>query len=336
MDKTAADVGSSGSLSPSRSWRGWLLERARSLVELTAVVFTLPTWGSLTGRWWWVSDLAGCFVWQSTTILVVAAPLCWLLRARRVAFFAVSALAINLVLLAPLYWPTSTSSNVGPRLRVMTLNVLTSNRRHEEVLRLVEREDPDALVLLEADQNWLTAMAPLDTSYPHQEHLLHEGNFSVLFYTRLEVHEKQIVHEPDTNSAAYLHARLDWQGQELTLIGAHPFPPGNTEGAASRNRQLRHLAGLTQEAEGPVVLMGDLNITRFSPHFGDLLRMGNLRDSSIGRGYRATWSMGVDWLALPIDHVLQSDDLTVVNRRVGPDVGSDHRAVTVEFAQNND
>jgi endonuclease/exonuclease/phosphatase (EEP) superfamily protein YafD len=40
------------------------------------------------------------------------------------------------------------------------------------------------------------------------------------------------------------------------------------------------------------------------------------------------------WFALPIDHTLVSPGVRVVQREVGPDLGSDHRPVTttIEFS----
>lgn len=39
-------------------------------------------------------------------------------------------------------------------------------------------------------------------------------------------------------------------------------------------------------------------------------------------------------MSIPIDHCLHSPDITVINRRVGSDVGSDHYPLIIDFSIN--
>ena len=83
-------------------------------------------------------------------------------------------------------------------------------------------------------------------------------------------------------------------------------------------------------ATSPSLLLGDLNTTPWSPYFRKLLRAGELRDSARWKGWNPTWNPGISWLQLPIDHCLVSDEIGVAERRVGPEIGSDHRGVVVD------
>ena len=83
---------------------------------------------------------------------------------------------------------------------------------------------------------------------------------------------------------------------------------------------------------GPKILLGDLNITPWSYFFGRLLRTANLRDPSVGIGFKTTWPVGQILLRIPIDHCLVSPEIAVEDRRVGTDVGSDHFPLVVDFA----
>ena len=56
-----------------------------------------------------------------------------------------------------------------------------------------------------------------------------------------------------------------------------------------------------------------------------------LRDSSRGMGLQPTWPADIPLLWIPIDHCLYSDGIEIRGRRTGPDVGSDHFPLIVDF-----
>jgi endonuclease/exonuclease/phosphatase (EEP) superfamily protein YafD len=100
----------------------------------------------------------------------------------------------------------------------------------------------------------------------------------------------------------------------------------------ARNLQLSMVADWAAERAGPVVLVGDLNTTSWSPFFSDLLSASGLRDSRLGYGVEATWPWFPLPLRIPIDHCLVSSHFDVKARRVGRNVSSDHRPIVVELA----
>ena len=112
------------------------------------------------------------------------------------------------------------------------------------------------------------------------------------------------------------------------------MPPVRSGTAELRNGQFVEIAALTAPLPNPRLLLGDLNATSWSPHFTDLVRDCRLRDARQGFGVQPTWprfSGIARLLQIPIDHTLVSDDVEVVARRVGPDLGSDHRPVEIEL-----
>ena len=78
--------------------------------------------------------------------------------------------------------------------------------------------------------------------------------------------------------------------------------------------------------------MGDMNATPWSPVLRHFMEQNGLRDSALGYGVHPTWFSRWLPLGIPIDQILHSDGITVLDRRVGPDVGSDHFAVTADIA----
>lgn len=288
--------------------------------------------GQLLGTWWWPLELASHFTAFYWIALLPATAVSFSkTRQRRLWLGAICGLALlwNSVLLAPSFAPRAFGYDGSGPLRVMTLNVRTRNTRFDEVLKYVENEDPDVLVLCEVDQRWLAAMAPLAERYPTIQAEPKEHNFGIAFYSRLPTDEISLVEFVDRQIPS-IAATVGSAGRRVRLLATHPLPPGSQQTARQRNEQLAAIAQWSTEQEAPVIVMGDLNITRWSPYFRRLLRESGLDDSSRGFGLRSTWRVR-PWLpGIPIDHVLLSPELEVLDRRVGPEVGSDHRGVTVD------
>jgi endonuclease/exonuclease/phosphatase family metal-dependent hydrolase len=60
-----------------------------------------------------------------------------------------------------------------------------------------------------------------------------------------------------------------------------------------------------------------------------------LRDSREGFGLQNSWPAYWPWLSITIDHCLVSRDIRLIDRKVGPDIGSDHYPVLVEVGIQN-
>ncbi|NEN99201.1 MAG: hypothetical protein F6K50_28090 [Moorea sp. SIO3I7] len=103
-----------------------------------------------------------------------------------------------------------------------------------------------------------------------------------------------------------------------------------------RNQDLEEEIGdLIRKIEKPVVLIGDLNVTMWSPYYKSLIQSSGLRDARAGFGILPTlsqFSPANPWLAIPVDHCLVSRDVKVIKMRTGPDLGSYHLPVITDIA----
>jgi hypothetical protein len=78
-------------------------------------------------------------------------------------------------------------------------------------------------------------------------------------------------------------------------------------------------AGILGVLARAYILLGDLNVTPWSPHFRQLLQQTGLPAQ-------------VPPLRIPLDHCLVSPAFQVIERRVGPRLGSDHLPLIVTLA----
>ncbi len=84
------------------------------------------------------------------------------------------------------------------------------------------------------------------------------------------------------------------------------------------------------------MVLGDFNTTPWNYYFQKFLKESGLRDSSQGFGPQPTWPNFSRLLSIPIDHCLHSAEIVIVGRQIGPDVGSDHYPVIVDYALKGD
>ena len=81
-----------------------------------------------------------------------------------------------------------------------------------------------------------------------------------------------------------------------------------------------------------MVVAGDLNASTWSRGFSLLTAPADLVNSQRGFGIQASWPARYKLLGIPIDHVVHSRDLTIVDRRLGEPLGSDHYPLFVTVA----
>ena len=177
--------------------------------------------------------------------------------------------------------------------------------------------------------NWKRCMRSIPTK-SHSQATVHSESLST---AGVPIDHWEIVTSA-TAGVPMILATLDFGNRQLNFVGVHPLPPVKSGTQKLRNGQLEEIAALTAPLATPKIILGDLNITSWSPYFGDLLERAGVRDGRKGFGIQTSWPAlpGIARIAeIPIDHTLVSDDVEVVARRVGPNIGSDHRPVEIDF-----
>ena len=311
------------------------MEKKRGVAVIAVVVMAgcaLATLLSFLGRFWWGFDLFANFHLQYAAVLAAVAVCFAVIRQRMLLVGSLLLLVPHLVCLSYYYpWKGAVETDGEPLLEVIAFNVLTSNLRHDEVLGYLQKEDPDVLLLVEVNQGWLEALAPLERTHPHFRQLPRADNFGMALYSRFPIRAHDTV--ALSSELPCMATLIDWDGRLISVIGAHPLPPIGGIRAMLRDQYLKQLGELAKVAGegGDVVLLGDLNTTPWSHGFRELLESGGLLDSARRRGFQSSWKRLNPVFSLPLDHILHSPGLECVERRIGPDLGSDHRPVGASF-----
>jgi endonuclease/exonuclease/phosphatase (EEP) superfamily protein YafD len=309
------------------------LKRGAGLAALAIIV--LAGGGTLLGfaaRHSWRFELACHFRVQYFWALALACLVLALVRWRKLAVVALALAVTNLVLIAPLYFGPAPRADAGPPLRALSFNVHYLNRDYGATLELILTEQPDFVLLLEVTPDWAKALEFLRPDYPFEHVIAQTDSGGIAFYSRHKITDVRVDVLPEVGARTII-AGLESPHGRLTFLGTHPPSPRTDKELAGRNRQLAEVGQLARETAGAVIVMGDLNTTSWSPYFQEMLSESGLLDSRRGFGVGPSWPwFPLAMLRIPIDHCLVSPGVSVLGRWIGPDVGSDHLPLLVEFA----
>ncbi|MCW1925515.1 endonuclease/exonuclease/phosphatase family protein [Luteolibacter arcticus] len=310
-------------------WKPLLKAIAGGSPGLLLGIAALGTAGSPLGIWSSHVERMSHFRWWWIGMLVLLAA--WFFRKRRraLAATAVALIAWAAVPLAP-YWISRPAATDEKGLTFLAWNVLWENPTKELAMPWLSHQDADVLLLTECTDDWRERLAPLKEKYPHQISSGRDGAEGMWLLSRHPLDAP----DPDGLAAAkpWISTVMHAPGGPVRVIGMHPRTPRSGPRFDQRNEQYDRAAGIASNAGMPVVLLGDLNCTPYSPWFQRLLKRGKLRDSALGFGLHSTWRS--NGIGLPIDHILVSDHWQVQSRTVSPDrMGSDHHPVVAVLSR---
>lgn len=293
---------------------------------LLIVLIGLATLASLCARWFWFAELFSHFLLHGLVATALLLTLVVLFRAKRLAVAAVMVLGLQLGLLfgRPIESPRMAACY---DLRLVQWNVEFTNPKPDEGVAWLRNQRADVIVLLEVGPSWLPALQSLAQDYTvvHLEPADHP--FGLAVFSRLPASRMTRLSAP-SDSFPWVQLDAAVAGRPLRLNAVHAPPPVSSELAEARNTLLTKLASSTS-AEPAGILVGDFNMTPWSPWFDDILRSG-LVDAR--QGLQATWPSWADLAGLPIDHTLVTSSIDLQSRRVGPDLSSDHLPVISDLA----
>lgn len=140
---------------------------------------------------------------------------------------------------------------------------------------------------------------------------------------------------PWYNYRPLITTKLELNGQRVHLMSLHASRPHHDHADAFQWLELDMAAQwskIEQDFGHEVIMIGDLNLTPWSVRYKRFLAASHTKDSMLGFGIQNSWAEVVpQWLGLPIDHVVVSDGLVVLERKTAPVMGSDHGLLFVKI-----
>lgn len=267
-----------------------------------------------------VNQFRPFLVAASLAVLVLCA-----LTSRRRLVAAGAALAfVNIALmLLPLQFSAPLAGALAgsrDQISILTFNVWYANTTPEHVVDYVRSVDADHVVLQEAFPDLAPRLVePLRALYPFVMSLP-QNTGGVHLLSKAEPTARGFVSGSAQTPPLVWASFPAGSGRSYTVSGLHlafPFEPQWQEA------QTRFLAQRLRTAEGPQILVGDLNLAPFTWKMDRLTRdAGLLRHAT----FALTWPAHRFVPVVLLDNLLASQQFRSAGVTIGPDgLGSDHR-----------
>ena len=291
----------------------------------------------------WFIDLASFVLPWLFFPSVVLVPLALVCRTRIRLILALVPAACFALVYGHLYLPRMPAQVEAPTFRAMAYNVLFENPHAEQIARVIEAQDPDFVGLRELEPDIAAFLEQrLADRYPY-----HEVDEWCGFWSRYPILHYESPRLVQGMGRPAQQFTLDVDGRPVTVLSIHTRYPeplvyrpfGTVIGipigfaTEARDADIRDVIARADQIDGPLVVLGDLNLTDQQSIYPRLTR--EFRDAHREAG----WGMGFTFtrfrkVRLPmwrIDYILYSPDLVAVRTTTGAYGGSDHRPVIADF-----
>ena len=310
--------------------------RAARLILLTAsgllvLITLLPLWE--TDRWW-------VRLWdfprlQIAALLVICALLLvWIGPRKGRAFWlatgtAIAALAWQATHFIAYFppWPMQVASiekcPAGRSVELLNANVLLNNPRYGELIALVERTDPDVVLLLETGLDWKRAIQPLHARYPYRVGEAVPNSYGMILLSKLPI-DGEVLHRMQP-AVPSIRARVRLaDGQVVELHAVHPEPPVIGDDSGERDAELVAIGREVRASGRAAIVIGDLNDVAWSRTSRLFLDVSGMKDPRVGRGLYPTFNAKYPLLRWPLDHLFVAPHFGLQQLDLLGAIGSDH------------
>jgi endonuclease/exonuclease/phosphatase (EEP) superfamily protein YafD len=218
-------------------------------------------------------------------------------------------------------------------LSVLVMNVYQYNTQFQKVVALVEKAQPDLVLLVETDLKWEKGVKDLEKNYTYFIKKPLDNTYGMLFYSKLEILSSHIYYLIDKEIPSMEITVALSDGSPVKIYAIHPTPPvpGENPKSTQRDAEILMVGEKAKEYDNPALVMGDLNDVGWSYTSELFLKTSGLLDPRRGRGMFNTFHAKYFFLRWPLDHIFVSKHFTLDKIKVEKSIGSDHFPIYGQF-----
>ena len=293
-------------------------------------IFILSVLPNIFSAYWMIDIFAHFKVQYSFVALLLLILVILFFRKKIIALILlIVSLAWNIAFIYPYYLNSNhneTSKNID--LKISSINLLSSNTDFLTVRNHILKESPDILILMEFNTVWEKQLQPIFKNYRYKKLLPGPDNFGIALLSKIEM--KSAAVDFGSTSKPSIVGDFVINKKSVTIIATHPVPPISQQAFENRNKQLQYVVNHRSNFAKHLIVVGDFNTSSFSNQFNRLTE-NDLKDSRIGFGLLPTWPANFFPLQTTLDHCLISENINVITRSAGENVGSDHLPISIEL-----
>ncbi|MDH5397618.1 MAG: endonuclease/exonuclease/phosphatase family protein [Cyclobacteriaceae bacterium] len=293
--------------------------------SIISINITLGIFGSSN----WILDLLSHFQFQYFVSLLIFIAIMMLYNWRLSLIF-IPFLMLSAKDFLPLYYGGNHGAATDKTIKLVSINLLSSNGQFDNVLDYLKAKNPDIIILQEYTEHWQAMIGEKLEEYSFKREVPRSDNFGIAMFSKLGLDN---ITELDVseNGLPTLAAYIRLKDHKLRIIATHPLPPISEGYFKRRNFQLKKVGEFVSSYNGQSIVVGDLNTTSYSGSFKELLDSGGLQDSRKGFGLQTSWPTWFWPASITVDHFLHTNTVFIRYREAGTDIGSDHLPLYVEF-----
>jgi endonuclease/exonuclease/phosphatase (EEP) superfamily protein YafD len=219
---------------------------------------------------------------------------------------------------------------------IMLANVLITNDRSDELVKIVTDKEPTFLLTMEINKRWLDQLSVLTRKYPYRMIFPSDNAYGMALYSKLPFHNQQILFLNFDRVPTFKATFTLPSGRSFQLITIHPVAPTPSKypDITDRKKEVALLkAGrMVGKRSLPTVVAGDFNDVGWSYNTHQFVALSGLNDVRYGRGLYSTFNAQSMFLRWPLDYVFVSSEFRVLAVERLPAFGSDHFPFYVQLS----
>jgi endonuclease/exonuclease/phosphatase (EEP) superfamily protein YafD len=296
--------------------------------------------------WFHPIELLSHFRVQYLVLAVIITGILFILSQKRVLknklliFIALAIVSLNTIEVLPWFLPHSqqVDSKTKPQIRIESFNVNVRNQEYQAAIDLVRNDKPDVALFIEINDEWSKKLKiGLKDVFPYS---FRSPGGGLITFSQIPIQDAGGI---NLDGVGYnLIANLEVDGKLVHFIGTHPPAPVRPEKSQQRNLQLLALEKYIQQQQKPIIIVGDFNLTPWSPYYRKFIKNTGLHNTRLGFGTLPSWPNPTTYIKniprllmplinIPIDHCFVSKEFGVVDTHISGSANSDHAAIIADL-----
>lgn len=223
------------------------------------------------------------------------------------------------------------------RFTVLQYNKLYENKSYDQLSSFIQQSDIDVLIMQEVKNAEIPYIA--DALSPYLQHSMPDDAYRPDYVSIFSKHPikdltvKKLCHTScATHGVRFIISKGD---TDIAFYTIHTKIPIGQKDYIQHTEELASIAQwIKDDAHENVILAGDLNTTPFSPVFKNMKNTARLRNQRFGIIEQGTWPVWgmLPIFKIPLDHIMNKGNLSLINKHKGPAMGSDHHSLIATYA----